>query len=107
MKRCYRQRSARTIETLDMSNNVKLRVSPFGLIATTPGTDAAAGVGAGAKTKAAPDIARRHRARRFVPCSRERRRIRTATLPPTSWLAICIAVEESELEEGWDSVSIH
>ena len=98
MKRCERQRSARSLERFAMPNNVKLRVSPFGLIAP-PAQDAASDTGS-----STPEAARRHRARRYVPCSRERRRIRTATLPPTSWLAICIAVEEAELDEGGDPV---
>jgi hypothetical protein len=105
MKRCGRQRRARNFGKLDMPNNPKLRVSPFGLIGTgsqvdTEGVDAE---GVDAEGKAA----RRHRARRFLPCSRERRRIRIAGLAANSWLAICIAAEESELDEPCNPVSIH
>ena len=102
MKRCDRQRSARNLGKQDMANNLKLRVSPFGLIATPTQNDAR-----DASASAHDDAARRHRSRRYVPCSRERRRIRTAALPPTSWLAICIAIEESELDEAGDPISIH
>jgi hypothetical protein len=74
-----------------MSNNPKLRVSPFGLIATSTESSAE----------------RRHRARPYLPCSRERRRIRTAMRSAASWLAICIAAEESELDDARDPISIH
>jgi hypothetical protein len=74
-----------------MSNNPKLRVSPFGLIA--PATEQC--------------VEQPHHARPQLPCSRARRMIRTALRPESSWLASCIAAEESELDDTQDPVSLH